>query len=290
MSSANATHRILLLNFTDAEAEVLRRSKFNVELGFLGNLSAPETKISYWLPRPLYEYNISVYNSDFHAEEMRKLFPESKDTALNSALEPFQGFRTDPLIRIAFTGRVQRIQNLLFAGLPFLTLSDAHEGVSLLEDAEGNHVFAIEELTLLISSFSKNVKAPVGQYVRLPKDIYPLHHIPVIANRNGDQIAVYGSLYQAEHPPYIVLPQLKNNAAALRELLELIARLSPKLFPDRETREWYSGEEFAFLEEKQIDQEIAARIEATVQFVEAKRSEKEQAAKTFSFIKEHARM
>jgi hypothetical protein len=294
MRSAEKMHRILLLNFTDADAEVLRKAKFNVELGYLGAVHHLERQgmpgVSYRFPRPLYEYDISIYNSSYRPAEMEKLFPDARNGPLGDPmLEAFLEWRTRPNLRIAFTGVDQGVKTLVLAGLPFLKLSGAHEGVSMLEEflAPG-YAFAISELAKLISSFRKDVKHPVGQYFEIAKtQSFTDNHYPVILNRNGDQIAAYCTVYEkTTRPVYVVLPQLKNNAACLLKLLEVVAKVCPDLFPDREIRDWYNSEEFAFREEKEIDRQMEARVQETMRFIETKRAEREDVAKRFAFIKE----
>ena len=203
--------------------------------------------------------------------------------------QPLYSWETRPAIRIAFLGYPSGVGTLLLAGIPLLELSTAHEGVSVFETFNHRNIYSIPDLAKLIESFQKDIATPVGQYCSLPrgKEPYPFSHHPTIINRNGDQIACYGTAYINGHsvPAYVVLPQLKSNALSLVKLLEELTRLRPELFPDREVRDWYGGKAFAFKEELEIDREIEARIEEVKQFLAEKEQLKARVVAHFEFMK-----
>jgi len=283
-------HRILLINFCEAEAASVAKAGFTVECGYIGAREKRGTDwVPYHFPRPLYEYEVSVYNSRLpDQEEMARLCGSVKNLLTDKSMfEPFLMWQTLPATRIAFTGVPSGFGRLTPAGLPSIGLRDAHEGVSIFETHVDTTTFSIPELGKLIASFRHDIAAPVGQYASWAEKVpYPFNHYPVIINRNGDEIASYGSVYEKRNlPVYVILPQLKNNANALVKLLELVAHLRPELFPDREVREWFTSDDFAFAEENAIKGQIDAKIKETIAFIEKKRAEKAEVAQRYSFIK-----
>src|SRR5580704_16055945 len=91
------THSILLLNFTEREAGIVRKAGFNVELGFIGGKNGyltgrttePEPLFPYFFPRPLYEYDVLVFNSVYDKQGLAEQFPSLKTGAtLNDTMMP----------------------------------------------------------------------------------------------------------------------------------------------------------------------------------------------------------
>lgn len=284
-------HLILLLNFSEQEAELLRKAEFNVEVGYIGSqgLSAGREYLPYYFPRPVYEYEVLVYNSKPPDQEaVRRLFPSVKNLlADGKMMEPLTAWNTPPAVRLAFTGYSAGFQNLVLAGLPFIRLLEAHCGVSIFEAYVNTGSFALPELAKVVAGFRGDIASPVGQYSRWGEATrWPLSHFPVVLNRNGDQIASYGTIFKSRTVPvYVILPQFKSNATVLVKVLNVIARLYPELFPDRELRDWYGSDEFAFTEEKDISRRMEARLAETGAFFEAMRREKAELAGRCSFIK-----
>jgi hypothetical protein len=289
-------HSTLLLNFAEYEAEIIRKAGFNVDLGVIGAASGSIVAraansgplFSYFFPRPLYEYDVLVYNSAYDRKEVSKLFPFPKKAPLDDGMfEPLLVLAgASPFVRIAFIGVPSGLKSLVLAGLPFLGLAPAHEGVSVFDPCEETHG-RVPDLTQAIVSLQRNIATPVGQYLSCcEQNIHPLSHVPVIINRNGDEIAAYGTLWRGRTvPAYVVLPQLKNNALGLARVLEELARLRPEVFPDRENRDWYGGKEFAFKEENEIDREIESRVEELNQFCEQQQQQKAAIATRLAFMK-----
>src|SRR5208337_4612573 len=124
--------------------------------------AAGGSSLPYFFPRPLYEYEVLVYNSAPGRKEVADLFSSSIKTATfggktsESMLEPLATWSTLPAIRIAYIGVPSGLKTLVLAGLPSLKLSDAHEGVSIFEAYRGRDTFTIPDLAKLIESFQKD--------------------------------------------------------------------------------------------------------------------------------------
>jgi hypothetical protein len=283
-------HRILLVNFTEKEAALIRKSGFNVELGYIGRLEKRngEEYLPYFFPHPPYEYELYVYNSKIPAQEVAKLFTSPKNLLADEKMaETLSNLGNSGVPRIAFIGVSSGVEKLYLGGVPSIQILEAHEGVSVLEIVKSKRTFSIPELEDTIIKLRKRIVLPVGQYLCADSKSYPVYHFPVVLNRVGDEIASYGAIYSKRSIPiYIVLPQLENNASGLVEVLNVVTKLRPELFPDIKTHRWYESEEFAFREEKAIDEEISERISDTKEFVEAKQREKNAIAERYSFIRE----
>ena len=223
-------HRILLVNFTEKEADMVGRAGFNVELGFIGKLEKRDGKdyLPYSLPHPPYEYELYVYNSKIPEQEVTKLFTSPKNLLADDKMaEALSNRGNSGVLRIAFIGVSSGVETLYLGGLPSIQILEAHEGVSVLETAESGGTFSIPELEDAIKRLRNRIVLPVGQYLTWgDKQTYPIRHFPVILNRIGDEIASYGVIYsKGSVPVYIILPQLENNASGLVELLNIVTKV-----------------------------------------------------------------
>ncbi len=285
-----AIHRILLVNFIDSDAALLRAAGFNVELGYIGAREKRSSGdvVPYIFPRPLYEYEVYVFNSKLPSEENvvalgtpRNLLEDTRTLQMLIDLGRYR------MVRIGFIGALPSFERLVCLGLPEVELVEAHEGVSDLKTITEDRPFCIPALDAAIARMEKQFIAPIGQYVVWRKDPYPIYHLPVVVNRNGDEVAAYGALYgQRSIPIYIILPQLRNSARAVLSLLEVLVDLRADLFPDVKSRGWYESDEFVFREERQIVKEISERITETKAYIESKQEERQNIIERFRFIKE----
>ena len=55
------THRILLLNFTEMAASILRKAGYDVERGFIGKYEDGFERIPFQIPHPFYDYDALAY-------------------------------------------------------------------------------------------------------------------------------------------------------------------------------------------------------------------------------------
>jgi hypothetical protein len=267
-----------LANFTAAQTESVQKAGFNVETGYVGKPQPGQTPwVPFYAPHPLYDYDVYVLN----CEEIGQAPAESRDLRLDALMD------RPPALRIVFTGKSSG-PSLLSAGLA-VQISHVNENVSNLL-ATSAETFAIAELHEAISRLRGDVVIPIGCYLSLSVSGtgWPLQHFPVIVNRNNDQIAAYGVNANASpvDPLYILLPQLKNNAAGLIKILHTIARIRPKILPGVRVLDWFSGSEFSFAEEASIEVAIQQRLAEAQAFVRAKKTEQAEIRKQFGFINE----
>jgi len=262
-------HSILLLNFSEGEAELLRKSRFNVEIGATGKVAYRHPmggrvqRLGAFFPRPVYEYDVYVHNSEGSSAipaTVRQKITALEASAIPAPLSTFSG---RPFVRIPFIGESSN-DALSMGGVPNVTLKKAHKADSILEVVDDlGGPFSIQRLHNLIASLRSQIKLPVSRYVvsrytAAESSFSPHLHQPVIVNRNGDVVAAYGVVLgdAGMSALYIVMPQLKENAKALVEILELLVQLAPDWFPDVQLLDWYDGEELKVSEEKEIQDEI----------------------------------
>jgi hypothetical protein len=289
MATENA-HRIALINFSAKEADVLTKAGLNAELGFLAKTEdrGPYYAV-YSFARPLYEYDVYVYNG-LLAEHVRRSYPNPKSLAhgIGTVIEPLTDFANPPSLRISLLGP-DCPSGLVFGGVPFIHLDPADEGLSILKACENANVFRCAELEHAIKHLRSSIATPVHRYIRLeqpPK--HPFNHFPLLVNRNGDLVGVYATIYHGAEtrPVYVVLPQFRNNAETLVTILEVVAEAAPSLFPERPgKRAWLHTREFAFKEEIAIDEEIEAKTAELAAFGHAKRAERAGVAGPYECIR-----
>lgn len=275
-------HRIALVNFTENDVEVLAKAGFSAELGKIGTAGAHSTYIPCSFVRPLYEYDVYVYNG--------------VDAVVNgptNLMKDFAGtlaeFRTAPFVRIAFLGS-HSFTDLLVAGTPFWSARSADPGVTDLVVVENRGAFRHEELARCLAKLKPLVSFPIQHFAvsrnRMPE--HPMNHHAALATRNGDIVACYGTTYFSGRTcvSYIIAPLFKNPMQALIEMLSVVADDRPELFPERPRKlDWLTSQDFAFVEENKIETEIAAKRIETDDFERTKRLEKESVAVQYEFIR-----
>lgn len=268
---------------------VLAKAGFNVDLGFIGNAEGV-MYIPYLLPHPPLDYDVYVYNSIPPDARPADTPARPNNILLDSkVVETLKDLNRPPPVRIAFVGECDSIHNK-YLGAPNLELTDAHLKVSGFEVLPAESTFSVPELHEEIAGFVREI-VTVEQYVLADDRAtrHPYYHYPVIVNRNGDVVAAYGARHNSEmnrmEPVYIVLPQLRDNARAVSDLLRVVTRLLPELFPDLQRQVWYDSDGFAFSEERAIDKEIEQRVAEANEFIDDKRAEKAAVVKRYGFIK-----
>jgi hypothetical protein len=278
-------HRIILLNFTRKDAQVIAKAGYNVECGFIGT-AVGSTSFPYLTPHPLYEYDILFYNSNI-SPELENEIDKHPHNLLNEtgSYEALKSFRTPPIVRISFIGEPRGANNLIHGGVSCIKLIHAEQNVSSFQTYKGS-TFSINELHDLLAQFKNQVQS-VKQFFVIPEEIYPFHHHAVLVSRSGEQVAGYGTTYSEKNttPRYIILPELKNIPLAVVQILQCLENIFPQLFPDKIRRDWLKTDEFLMPEEKTIDTDIQKKISETTIFVDAMKKKKEEIAQKNSFVR-----
>ena len=276
--------KILLLNFTEADAAILVKAGYNVERGFIG-VYDPEKYLPFYSPHPIYEYDILAYNSKFEPELLNQFEKPQNLLRVKGCLEAMRNFTGTPLVRISFVGDDAGLPHLLHGGLSFVSLEPAERNVSVFVEARPTPTFALSEMHELVAGFKRDI-VHVGRFVSA-HDAFPFYHMAVLRTRNDEQVAAYGTSYEsATLPRYVVLPQLASNVRALLQILQTVERLWPALFPEHNKTAWLHSDEFLLPDERAKDNEIEGTIAEAVKKIAKLREEREQLTKANSFIRQ----
>jgi len=277
-------HRIILLNFPPKAAELLTKEGFNVERGYLGPYEA-KNRLQFQTPHPLYEYDVLIYNSHYHADLVKEFSSPMNLFDQKGSLEALTSFAGPPHLRIAFIGDPNGAKALVHAGLEFVSLVDAEQSVSSFVEAATVQTFAIPELHDVLVGLRSQIKN-VGQFYIEDRDHYPFNAFPVLCSRNGQRVIGYGTTYDSQTiPSYVILPELRDQTQAVIKILRCVDEVWPALFPDRNTRSWLDEDEFLLPEERQIQKEIKETIKQATRVIETKRAEQEKIASENAFVK-----
>jgi hypothetical protein len=192
-------------------------------------------------------------------------------------------FDTPPRVRVSFIGEEAGFDFLIQGGVPFVKLIDADENVSALREVE-NRTWKIDELHQTLTNLKPQVSL-VGKFFE-PQQHGSIWNVPVLSTRNYDWVMGYGTTYEERKTPnYIVLPQMKNTAQAVLQILECLEELVPALFPDKRRTDWLGSEEFLVPEETAINKAIEEKVAEAKRFIEAKRKEAKILGETNAFVR-----
>lgn len=281
MAANETAHRIILLNFSSQDADLVAKAGYNVERGFAG--VGHETWLPFRTPHPMYEYDILFYNS-YVTEEMEKEFLKpSNGFAERGFKNTMSSFNTPPHVRVSFIGKYPGINFLLHGGVPFVKLAFAEQNISVLREIK-QHTWKIDDLHETLLNLKADVSS-VGEFF-WAEDSDGIWNVPVLVTRDGHWVMGYGTTYSERGvPKYVVLPKMKRTAHAVIEILRCLEDLVPTLFPDKRRTDWLESEEFLLPEEISINSAIAAKVDEAERFIEAKQAEKKVVAEQNSFVR-----
>jgi hypothetical protein len=279
--------KILLLNFTESDAGIISKAGFAVERGYLGAYQ-PQEYWAFQTPHPIYEYDVLIYNSADTLELENEFTKQNNLLKEKGSLEALTNFAGTPYLRIYFAGQYNGLPTLLHGGLPFLNLTNAEQNISLFfETTQVGATFAIREMHRLVAGLKGDISA-VHQFLS-SGDINPFNHFPVLVSRSGQEVAAYGTKRDTAGkavPKYVVLPNMKNAARASVEILQVVEKVRPQLFPDRNKNSWLDGAEFMLPDELAKEKELQDKT-AEILAVEIRlRGEIEELKKENAFIRQ----
>lgn len=285
MTTNDAIHRIILLNFTGKEAETIAKAGYNVERGYIGAGNEFTEYLPYKTPHPLYEYDILFYKSGA-SKELDQEFTDArnglKDSGFGSAM---RSLGMPPYVRVSFIGVESSFNNLIYGGLPFISLIPADENVSDLRETT-DKTWEIPELHEVLLRLKTKITT-VGQFFRAPPSNGYLWPVPVLRTRIGQVVMGYGTAYDDEEktPKYIILPQIKDTASAVIQILQCLEKLLPALFANARRTNWLEAQEFLLPEELAVDAAIDEKLREAQSFIAAKQKEKLRLATENYFVR-----
>lgn len=280
--------KIILLNFTQSQAQSIAKAGYLVDRGYLGEYQRQEY-LPFEAPHPLYEYDIMVYNSEIAGELETEFANPSNLLKVKGCLEALKDPNVHPLFRISFLGGPTGLSSLLQGGVPYISLSRAERNVSsFVENNEANAMFAIPEMHRLVWSLRKDIDSV--RYFLTPSDTYPFYHFAPILSRHAEEIAAYGTTPSGKTlqtlPRYIALPKLKDNAKAVVQILQVLEGAFPELFPESSKNLWLEADEFMLSDERAKDLEIRAKVAETSLVLENMKLQRSNIAKENKFIRQ----
>ena len=281
MKNNARSHQILLVNFTQREADEVTKAGFNAEVGHTYRTGQ---RLWFSSPHPIHEYDVYVYNSELTEAPLTEHAISIADNP--QFLSEINSMQTLPFIRIAFLGDVRKSEQPLI-GTSHINAIKAHANVSIVIPTS-NVSQKIKPLHDLLEKSVGQIKIPVAQYITtIPGELdYPYSLVPAFVNRNSDIIGAYGVSYERKDlPHYVTLPQYQKNTLILINILEVFADIRPKLFPGFASSGWEDAAEFRAPREIQIHEEIIAKQEEARAFVTARSAELALAGQEFAFIK-----
>ncbi len=155
-----ASHRILLLNFTQEETAAVGKAGFNVERGLMGAQSPTSRHCALSTPHPLYEYDVLVYNSHL-TSKLRSEFETTRNLFVETgSLQALMSFDSRPFVRVAFIGGDGGAPELYLGGIPFAKLIRAEHNVSSFLECKCEGLGTIEKLHKLITGFKGQIASP----------------------------------------------------------------------------------------------------------------------------------
>ena len=282
MTANETAHRIILLNFSRKDAEIIAKAGYNIERGFAG--VADGQWLPYHAPHPIYECDILFYNS-FVTDELEQEFQDKRngfeDRGFRRAMSSFD---TPPRVRVSLIGEDTGLEFLFQGGVPFVKLIAADANVSTLREVGARNTWRIPDLHETLTKLKAQVSS-VGTFFSA-EDSGGIWNVPVLVTREGHWVMGYATTYTEQHVPnYIVLPQMRRTGQAVIEILQCLEDLAPALFPDRRKTGWLEGEEFLLPEEISIDDAIARKVEDAKAFIETKQAEKKVLGEKNFFVR-----
>ena len=261
---------------------MIAKAGYNVERGFIGVGDDAAKSLPYSSPHPLYEYDILFYNSRI-AQELEEEFSTPRNGLVEAGfVNTMASFDTPPRVRVSFIGAETGFDSLLQGGVPFVGLIDADANVSSLREAQPN-VWRISKLHETLVSLKPQVSS-VGKFYRA-EDRGGFWNVPVLSSRNYERVMGYATTYGRAIPNFIILPQMKNTAQAVIEILQCLEDVAPTLFPDKRRTDWLQGDEFLLPEEVAINKAIEEKVRDARTFIEAKQKEAKLLGEASAFVR-----
>lgn len=290
--------KILLINFTQAEADKLKELPFSFELGYIGDQITAHTTMSqfsialedeknsvsdidYYFKYPIYEHKAVFINlskspsleKEFKILVKKYTIEEKKDFFKYWAL------KKNPII--FFLGDTS-FNDLTDFGIPEITLKKVRNNDQSLNTPKEN-----SRTSSLDSFFAKNrsqVSVPTSNYIVSKREgIYSSDNNFLLQdiywNNNNEDVGIYIEDNQGysstDRPLVLLLPEFKNKSEIVKGLLYELADLYPKHFPNLPKKDWINDDSFFPNEVLNYDKEIDTIISNAKEKIEELNNKKE---------------
>lgn len=259
--------KILLINFTSAEAEQLKAKHWNVEMGWAAGV------VHYYPSTPAeYDIVIAKFKEDDIATAQREMVNLVATTDVDDYSRLASRMTTHGFV-ITFTGETS-IDSLRATGLPYLSLDELDNRDTVYTVSAEKGAVAITKpglsfIKTLLNKFKESMSRPVKHGVRQNKlgeahIAEPLAHnaenkpIGVMGfdeiKRFPDKaVAIRNSMVGIRPvltlvgytPKYIVLPAMEGVCVrVVTEILNQLQEWRPELFPKDNNYKWLEGDKY----------------------------------------------
>lgn len=306
--------RILLINFTEADAEKLGKNiPLVIERGYLSDvkeLSKTAAITSSYFPRdeaeavqermddlefcflhPVYEYQALFVNLNNNAS-LQKEYEGKTKAYTDEDRKDFVKYwflRGSPLV--IFLGDYN-YRNLFNLGVPELGLTKVKNADIALNSIDPERS---REVGKLFSELKSDVIVPTNFYIQeSSKSVYQQERAKfktkfLYWNNNNEDLGIFIESDEGyssnDRPRVLVLPQFKNNISVIEKSLRLFATLNPKYLPELPSSDWLDTDEYYPQEVSIFDGKIDVIVDEAQGKIENLKTEKEDAKKKFTSLR-----
>ena len=265
--------RILLINFTQDEADRLRILPLTFDRGYLSDVESQsitansktvEENLKFYFPYSIYEYKSIFLNLNNNPEIKKEFSPKAQLYPEGKRWELYHYYNKDGVV-VVFLGdyKYSHLMNLGMVGITLKPVSDMDITPS----------FALKDDTSfkkVLKSFLTGILMPTKHYVYTEGEYYTENKASFalkIAYKNLGRrtLGCYHNARPEWHdedaPLFILLPQFKNNIQIIIPMLKEIAKIYPERLPEIYEPDWIDSEKYYPKEVDYFDEKIHEIIE-----------------------------
>jgi hypothetical protein len=266
--------RILLVNFTQNEADKLKSVPLTFDRGYLSDVesqSVPanskliEEHLKYYFPLSIYEYKAIFFNLNNDPEIKKEFSSKVQPYPRGKTMELYQYYTKKNGIIVGFLGdyKYSHLVNLGMWGITLRPVSD--KDITPIFDQKDDTSFK-----KTLKSFLPAILMPTKHYIYMEGEYYKENAMDFglkIAYKNlGSRILgcyhnARPAWYDEDAPSFILLPRFKNNTEVIMPMLKEIAKIETKLLPEIYEPDWIDSEKYYPKEVGYFDEKISAIIE-----------------------------
>lgn len=279
--------KILLLNISHEDHQLLLEKGYNVERGFTETqvYGPPGTPlVNHYYPSPPYEYDLVIFNCDQKLIKLLKSLFQGKTQSNYEDMRLLCHTMTDHGFVLAFVAHDHTPKDALrYAGLENVRLvgvDPRDTTYDFNENAQDKSLLAI------LKKHSSTIERPVKLGIDIHRE--GERESSLLKNKKGQTVAACFFAMVVEQLPLsgvdvqrgplkaVVLPTFKSNIRVAVEILKYLEVARPDLFPEDEAYKWLLRDEYKFDEIKEIENEMRERQESFEQEMEGLEDEKRQ--------------
>ncbi len=305
--------KILLINFTEKEAEKLSPLSLVIDRGFLSDVEKvtkveviantyskyktdeeverPVNSLDFYFPYPVYEYKAVFINLNKN-ESLTKEFAGRTKKFGEEDRKDFAKYwllRGSPIT--IFIGDYN-FSDLYDLGIPDITLKkvvNKDSAINCYETDKKDTVLAV------FNEVKSEVVMPTNYYIQIkPGSSF----IPEVTdhkarylywNNNNEDLGIfidYNKGYSSEDRPRLfLLPQFKSNVSVAEKLLRLLGKLNPKYLPELPHSDWIDSDEYYPSDIGGYDNKIDDLIKGVTAQIKNYKEEKQKAKESYANLR-----